>query len=542
MHIDMTCTCTCPRPLVRVALCAGARWFPYHELLAVAQSSAASDKQLTFSNGAQAVASQLVLNLPQKPLLKVLRASTLPTGALDTSSGVFASLHTVAGEIVTKVYLYYSDAWWLNQLGLSTGTFALDGDATEMVLKGRYHDGDAKCDSSGANCAGFLQATYAHDYAGVSSMYLRRFQNDRDSPATIISNADAEGAAFLQHAHDRVIYYHQYVGAGQDDRYTGFQVRNLHTQTSPPEFAVVAHWNVATPGAGAGWHGWTSLDQSDLARDPLGAYGIHCVNEAFSYVQGWAEGSLQQADAVLDAYFGVSPPWGSLDTASELSKVERDTAMNCDAQASSSGSTADSSGGSSSSDGGEDPLCFTGEALLQLANGSLIALRDAREGDLLWTGKGVGRVTAALAHEVDGVMPMAVVPTKFGELVGTRSHPIHVGKGEGVWREIGDAHAEGLLPGVAFEERFVQTLYNLEVDGDSPGASAHAYVVNGIVASGLGDNEALNLAFPRQKSWKARRAHAEETAVKAGAEPTNGTSLDGMGIGGLACPSPAAAA
>ena len=70
----------------------------------------------------------------------------------------------------------------------------------------------------------------------------------------------------------------------------------------------------------------------------------------------------------------------------------------------------------------------------------------------------------------------------------------------------------------------------------------HTYVVNGIVASGLGDNEALNLAFPRQKSWKARRAHAEETAVKAGAEPTNGTSLDGMGIGGLACPSPAAAA
>ena len=297
---------------------AGARWFPNYELKAIAQASALADKQLTFGNGAQAVASKLILNMPQRPLLKVLRASSLPMGALD--SGSFGALHTVATEIVTKVYLYYSDAWWVNDLGLTSGTFELSGDATEMELKGRYHDGDVKCDANGQNCHGFLQATYAHDFAGATSMYLRRFQNDRESPATIVGSADPEGANFLQHAHDRVVYYHKYVGAASDDRYTAFQVRNLHSQTSPPEFAVIAHWNIATPGAGGGWHGWTNLDHTDVALDPLGSYGIHLVNEAFSFVQGWAEGSLQQADTVLKDYFGVDQPSGELDVSSESAR------------------------------------------------------------------------------------------------------------------------------------------------------------------------------------------------------------------------------
>ena len=289
---------------------AGARWFPNYELKAIVQVSASADKQLTFGNGAQAVASKLILNMPQRhaqrPLLKVLRASSLPTGALD--SGSFEALHTVATELVSKVYLYYSDAWWINDLGLNSGSFELSGDAANMEVKGRYHDGDVKCDADGQNCHGFLLATYAHDFAGATGMYLRRFRNDRDSPATIIGNADPEGTNFLQHAHDRVI-------SASDDHFTTL---------APPEFAVIANWNIATPGAGAGWHGWTSLEHTDVALDPLGVHGIHLVNEAFSMAQGWAEGSLQQADSVLKGYFGVDHPWswGDLEETSNPCVIE----------------------------------------------------------------------------------------------------------------------------------------------------------------------------------------------------------------------------
>ena len=113
-------------------------------------------------------------------------------------------------------------------------------------------------------------------------------------------------------------------------------------------------------------------------------------------------------------------------------------------------------------------------------------------------------------------MRVAVLRTPHGELVGTASHPVLV---NGTWREIEAAHVAGLLDEhkVTFEERHVDALYNLEVDGGKPGASAHAYVVNGVVASGLGDNEALNLAFPRQESWKARQVEMAEVAAVDGA-------------------------
>jgi hypothetical protein len=51
-------------------------------------------------------------------------------------------------------------------------------------------------------------------------------------------------------------------------------------------------------------------------------------------------------------------------------------------------------------------------------------------------------------------------------------------------------------------EAHVEAFYNLEIDGDQAGKSSHSYVVNGIVASGLGDNEDLNKLSPRQKIWK----------------------------------------
>ena len=53
--------------------------------------------------------------------------------------------------------------------------------------------------------------------------------------------------------------------------------------------------------------------------------------------------------------------------------------------------------------------------------------------------------------------------------------------------------------------------------GELVGTASHPVLVNGVVASGLGDNEALNLAFPRQESWKARQVEMAEVAAVDGA-------------------------
>ena len=81
--------------------------------------------------------------------------------------------------------------------------------------------------------------------------------------------------------------------------YTGFQGEQVFNSATLPEFAVLATWNPSTLGAGGGWHGWTDLSSVDKVIAPLNSYGIHVVNEAFSFVQGWDEGSLQMASQVL---------------------------------------------------------------------------------------------------------------------------------------------------------------------------------------------------------------------------------------------------
>ena len=341
---------------------------------------------------------------------------------------------------------------------------------------------------------------YAHDYGGGKAQYFRRFQRDRPEPVTIISNTDTEGATFLEHAHDQLRYFHVYENVNAS--YTGFQGEQAFNNAALPEFGVLATWNPSTLGAGGGWHGWTDLSNVDKAIAPLNKYNIHVINEAFSYVQGWAEGSLQVADKTLEEFFEVTPPWDFTverlvqvvaQTSSEECVVEEET------------DTVGGGGGDEAGGGGGDILCFTSDSLVTMADGNLSAISDIQEGQLVQTGLNgqVGRVTDVLRHDVYGKVDMAVVSTASGtELVGTLSHPILV---EGVWMEIQEAMSSGFLRDARIENLYVDVLYNLEVDGDSPyGPSQHSYVVHGVTASGLGDDVLLNQLFQRQKMWQTQ--------------------------------------
>lgn len=103
-----------------------------------------------------------------------------------------------------------------------------------------YHDGHVKCSDEG--CYGFLLADYVHDFAGDQSQFFRRYQRDRPEPVTIISNTDAEGAALLNHAHARLAEFHLY--ENQNASYTGFEAETAFRNADPPEFAVMATWNI----------------------------------------------------------------------------------------------------------------------------------------------------------------------------------------------------------------------------------------------------------------------------------------------------------
>ena len=123
---------------------AGACFFPYHELKSLEKVDMPdSDMQATklhFGNGVVATATMgTVLNVPQRPLLKIIRESNMDAAGLLDAARLDA-LHSVQTGIATKLYLYYprGHVFW-HKLGLFSGDFESDGDARSMLLAGRYH-------------------------------------------------------------------------------------------------------------------------------------------------------------------------------------------------------------------------------------------------------------------------------------------------------------------------------------------------------------------------------------------------------------------
>jgi hypothetical protein len=124
---------------------AGACFYPYHELTSLAKvddpsSPTGSVAELYFANGVTAIATTAtILNMPQRPLLNVVRNSNFDAvGMLDVET--LDALHSVQTVIATKFYLYYAkgSVFW-RKLGINTGDFESDGDARSMLLAGRYH-------------------------------------------------------------------------------------------------------------------------------------------------------------------------------------------------------------------------------------------------------------------------------------------------------------------------------------------------------------------------------------------------------------------
>jgi len=362
-----------PEEMMSRLINAGACFFSRHELTSLEHNDDGSNT-LFFANGVVALdVPQVILNVPQRPLLKIIRKSNIPFDNTNEERELYNAAHSVQTEIVTKLYLYYDDAWW-HKLGLFNGDFEIPGDAQNMLLQGRYHDGHTECDGNG--CHGFLLAVYTHDFGGNKAQFFRRYQRDRPEPVTIISNTDTEGASFLKHAHDRLKQYHLYDVVNAS--YTGFQAQQVFNTADEPSFAVLATWNIGTFGAGGGWHHWTDLDQVEKATKPLNDYNIHVVNEAFSKLQGWAEGTLLLADEVLEDYFSVTRPW-DFDAPDFVQRVAQTSSQECTEETGGgSGGTGGGSGGGGGGSGGGgggggdgDIHCFTRDTMVEMIDGSV---------------------------------------------------------------------------------------------------------------------------------------------------------------------------
>lgn len=355
---------------------------------------------------------------------------------------------------------------------------------------------------------------YANDLSGNKAQYFRRFQRERPEPVTFIDNKDLEGREFLRHAHQRLLDYH--LQEETDTELTGFQIDQLFRDIELPTFAVLSTWNTAVPWAGGAWHTWTDLSNIQIAKQPFVEDNIFVVNEAYSLLHGWAEGSLKVADEILEQYFDVPRPWDFpvVDINQIVLQTSSEECVEPEGGGG-GGGTGGGGGGSGGGGGGGDAggiLCFTADALVSMADGTMKPIRDVQEGEMVLTGtaQGAGRVTQKLVHPVEsGKATLVVMETSHGELVGTPDHPVLSSDGEWVDFEKLKIADQGFL---RTQEVNVEVLYNLEIDADDVEGSSHSYMVNGVVASGLGDNEVLNMRFPRQEMFKKQTESAAAVA------------------------------
>jgi intein/homing endonuclease len=139
------------------------------------------------------------------------------------------------------------------------------------------------------------------------------------------------------------------------------------------------------------------------------------------------------------------------------------------------------------------PVCFTSNTKVTMEDGSFKNIVDIEIGDYVLSykdGKYVrGVVTDKIPHPTNDVVEVV----KYKGMISDRLHPFY---DNGEWKPICEAK------GVEFGTQYVDTFYNLEIDGNVLFESEHNFIVEDFVVSGLGDNELLNNTFKRQKFYQ----------------------------------------
>jgi hypothetical protein len=133
-----------------------------------------------------------------------------------------------------------------------------------------------------------------------------------------------------------------------------------------------------------------------------------------------------------------------------------------------------------------EPACFTKNDLVEMFDGTLKAISKIKIGEevkSIKNGKIVkGVVTETLIHPFNNTTEVI----KINDITAEPQHPVYI---DGKWIPIKD------LSETTYE--FIDSWYNLEIDGNIDD-SEHNYIIGGLIASGLGDNEKLNNKYQRQ--------------------------------------------
>lgn len=266
-------------------------------------------------NGSMVLAKAVLLNVPQHPLLELLRRSHGPLASIFPKP-----LYVPVTYPIMKLYIHYSDAWWRNDLGLLSGPFSnslehpldpmslLEGIPPQKPapLMGQYHDGDVRCDGPGGRCRGFLQAFYGGDL-GVAGNGKRGMLGAVKFYSLFVDSISTDSATHLSPKNP----VHRELMAAVHDALVEVHLPQLNAvnatakvKASFPTGAVLSIWSQGVQGIHGGCHmpkpGPHSEQLSKEALQPLPGWPVYVANEAYGPNNCWAEGSLAMSKAVVN--------------------------------------------------------------------------------------------------------------------------------------------------------------------------------------------------------------------------------------------------
>lgn len=220
---------------------------------------------------------RLVLALPQFALMKLVNNSPSLHG-----TGLARHLDAVRSVAACKVFLTFDDPWWRNVPEgpgrIGRDTYAVSH--TDLPLRQCYYLGKDE-----ARGQGLMLASYAD---GGAVEYWRALMADSGRNAALhcplsdLAREDVRRQLTLMHG----------------------------VEVPAPTDGLFVDWT--QPPYGGAWHnwqpGWKSWETSVTMRHPIPESDLFICGEAYSCAQGWTEGALETAEAMLQEHFGLEPP------------------------------------------------------------------------------------------------------------------------------------------------------------------------------------------------------------------------------------------
>lgn len=205
------------------------------------------------------------------------------------------NLGSVLIQSAFKLFLAYERPWW-RALGLVAGR-----SVTDLPIRQVFYFGTEGEQKEGLP---YMNSLLMASYNDISTVPFWKGLEDGEPYR-------GYRPACLEPGTDEVMPRMEFPATDEMVNVANRQVAEVHAlpELPMPYSAVYHSWN--DDPYGGGWHEWKANYRLDEVmcrmRKPVPAHDIHIVGEAYSYGQGWVEGSLTTAESTLQDFFGLKP-------------------------------------------------------------------------------------------------------------------------------------------------------------------------------------------------------------------------------------------